>query len=87
MNNRATLNLKYVIWGQKIWNPSQDSVMPWSQWRDMEDRGSITANHWFVLHPMLRMREIDGNQGSCPCQLQRLSRLSQEKAGCKELGS
>ncbi|KAK3488024.1 uncharacterized protein B0T23DRAFT_447047, partial [Neurospora hispaniola] len=24
MDNRSTLNLKYVIWGQKIWNPSQN---------------------------------------------------------------
>lgn len=46
MNNRASLNLKYVIWGQKIWSPSRDAVGPWSGWRGMEDRGSITANHW-----------------------------------------
>ncbi|KAL9026336.1 MAG: hypothetical protein Q9196_004986, partial [Gyalolechia fulgens] len=45
MNNRGTLNLKYVIWGQRIWNPSSDGVKPWSSWRLMEDRGSITANH------------------------------------------
>jgi hypothetical protein len=50
MNNRASLGLKYVIWGQKIWNPSLDSVKPWSQWRAMEDRGSITANHWDHVH-------------------------------------
>ncbi|KAJ9641367.1 hypothetical protein H2199_005337 [Coniosporium tulheliwenetii] len=50
MNNRASLGLKYVIWGQKIWNPSQDAVKPWSQWRGMEDRGSITANHWDHVH-------------------------------------
>ncbi|KAL8769287.1 MAG: hypothetical protein Q9209_004669 [Squamulea sp. 1 TL-2023] len=50
MNNRAALNLKYVIWGQKIWSPSRDSVGPWSGWRGMEDRGSITANHWDHVH-------------------------------------
>lgn len=50
MNNRASLGLKYVIWGQKIWSPSQDAVKPWSQWRAMEDRGSITANHWDHVH-------------------------------------
>lgn len=49
MNNRASLGLKYVIWGQKIWNPSQDAVKPWSQWRGMEDRGSVTQNHWLVF--------------------------------------
>ncbi|KAK9242107.1 hypothetical protein V1506DRAFT_548532 [Lipomyces tetrasporus] len=50
MNHRAELSLKYVIWGQKIWNPSRDVVVPWSQWRPMEDRGSITANHWDHVH-------------------------------------
>lgn len=50
MNNRASLGLKYVIWGQKIWNPSRDSVGPWTGWRGMEDRGSITANHWDHVH-------------------------------------
>ncbi|OHE91848.1 hypothetical protein CORC01_12856 [Colletotrichum orchidophilum] len=50
MNNRGTLNLKYVIWGQKIWNPSQDSVKSWSGWRSMDDRGDFTANHWDHVH-------------------------------------
>ncbi|KAK1776091.1 hypothetical protein QBC45DRAFT_444629 [Copromyces sp. CBS 386.78] len=50
MNNRSTLNLKYVIWGQKIWNPSIDSVKSWTSWRTMEDRGSITQNHWDHVH-------------------------------------
>ena len=48
MKNRAILDLKYVIWGQKIWDARSDAVKPWSQWEKMEDRGSITANHWFV---------------------------------------
>ncbi|KAK1954743.1 hypothetical protein LY78DRAFT_729611 [Colletotrichum sublineola] len=50
MNNRNALNLKYVIWGQRIWNPSQDSVKSWSSWRTMEDRGGLTANHWDHVH-------------------------------------
>ncbi|EFQ97389.1 hypothetical protein MGYG_00429 [Nannizzia gypsea CBS 118893] len=50
MNNRKSLNLMYVIWGQKIWNPSRDAVAPWSKWRQMEDRGSITENHWDHVH-------------------------------------
>ncbi|KAK3332950.1 hypothetical protein B0T19DRAFT_439751 [Cercophora scortea] len=50
MNHRTSLNLKYVIWGQKIWNPSVDAVMSWSSWRTMEDRGSITDNHWDHVH-------------------------------------
>ena len=50
MNNRERLNLRYVIWGQRIWNTERrdDKVKPWSQWRDMEDEGDLTANHWYV---------------------------------------
>ncbi|MCJ1428366.1 hypothetical protein MMC29_006275 [Sticta canariensis] len=50
MNNRAALRLKYVIWGQRIWDVREDKVKPWSQWKRMEDRGSITANHWDHVH-------------------------------------
>lgn len=46
MHNRAALNLKYVIWGQKIWEARSDPVKPWAEWRAMENRGSITQNHW-----------------------------------------
>lgn len=50
MNNPGPLNLKYVIWGQKIWSPTQDSVTSWTSWRTMEDRGDITQNHWDHVH-------------------------------------
>ncbi|KAF2251618.1 hypothetical protein BU26DRAFT_602161 [Trematosphaeria pertusa] len=50
MNNRGSLNLKYVIWGQRIWNPSQDGVKAWTSWRAMEDRGDVTQNHWDHVH-------------------------------------
>jgi hypothetical protein len=46
MNNRETLKLKYVIWGQKIWDVRSDKVKPWNSWKLMEDRHSITQNHW-----------------------------------------
>jgi hypothetical protein len=46
MDNRASLNLKYVIWGQKIWSPTEDAVSTWGSWRPMEDRGDVTQNHW-----------------------------------------
>jgi hypothetical protein len=49
MNNRGTLNLKYVIWGQKIWHP-RDGVKSWAKWSKMEDRDSITQNHWDHVH-------------------------------------
>ncbi|WQF77035.1 hypothetical protein CDEST_02049 [Colletotrichum destructivum] len=45
MNNRQRLNLKYVIWGQRIWNPKEDLVKPWSSWRSMSDRGNVRENH------------------------------------------
>lgn len=45
MNNRSTLNLKYVIWGQKIWSPG-NTVTSWTNWNTMENRNSITENHW-----------------------------------------
>lgn len=33
--------------GQKIWNVEVDkNPKAWTSWRGMEDRGSITANHW-----------------------------------------
>ncbi|KAF2178441.1 hypothetical protein K469DRAFT_642760 [Zopfia rhizophila CBS 207.26] len=48
--NRGKLNLKYVIWGQRIWNPSRDAVKPWAQWRVMDDGGSVTQNHWDHVH-------------------------------------
>src|SRR5438309_1996873 len=75
MNNRASLNLKYVIWGQRIWNPSMDSVKPWKSWRPMEDRHSITQNHWYVINLLvgdgLRQSIAKGcTQGPCPRQLQ-----------------
>jgi len=46
MRNHAQLNLKYVIWGQKIWDVRKDTVKPWNSWDPMGDRGSITDNHW-----------------------------------------
>jgi hypothetical protein len=48
MKNRKKLKLKYVIWGQRIWNPSRDKQKSWSKWRLQRDLGSITKNHWYV---------------------------------------
>ncbi|KAL2753120.1 hypothetical protein ACRALDRAFT_2073723, partial [Sodiomyces alcalophilus JCM 7366] len=50
MNNRGVLNLKYVIWGQRIWSRTVDNVVPWERWRLQEDRGDITQNHWDHVH-------------------------------------
>lgn len=47
MRNRKGLKLKYVIWGQKIWNPTVDAEPNhWEHWRTMNDRGDVTQNHW-----------------------------------------
>ncbi|KID93844.1 D-alanyl-D-alanine carboxypeptidase, partial [Metarhizium majus ARSEF 297] len=47
MHNRKDLKLKYVIWGQKIWNPTVDAEPKhWEHWRTMNDRGDVTQNHW-----------------------------------------
>jgi len=45
-DNRAALDLKYVIWGQRIWSPTRDAVKSWAEWRSQSDLGSVTLNHW-----------------------------------------
>jgi hypothetical protein len=42
--NAATLNIKYLIWRQRIWYPGGGS------WQGMADRGSPTANHYDHVH-------------------------------------
>ena len=51
MNHRIELGLKYVIWGQRIWDIGHDEVKPWAKWKYQGDRGGITANLWFVPLP------------------------------------
>lgn len=47
MRNAKRLNVKYVIWGQRIWNPSRDgAARSWATWRLQSDKGGITINHW-----------------------------------------
>lgn len=43
IKNSDALNVKYVIWKQRIWNPG-------SGWSSMEDRGSPTDNHFDHVH-------------------------------------
>ncbi|TGZ76208.1 hypothetical protein EX30DRAFT_356723 [Ascodesmis nigricans] len=47
MNNAAVNKVKYVMWGQRIWSPS-DGVKAWENWRNQSpyDRGDVTSNHW-----------------------------------------
>lgn len=41
--NAGELNIKYIIWRQRIWYPG-------GSWQGMEDRGSATANHLDHVH-------------------------------------
>ncbi|MGI5118810.1 coiled-coil domain-containing protein [Marinactinospora thermotolerans] len=45
-NNADRLGVMYVIWEQRIW----DSRNPGAGWKPMEDRGSITQNHYDHVH-------------------------------------
>lgn len=44
INHMSQLNITYVIWKQRIWLAGASS------WRSMEDRGSVTANHYDHVH-------------------------------------
>lgn len=51
VKDSVRLNISYVIWRQRIWNPSRDPAnAPWSEWRLMEDRGDPTQNHMDHVH-------------------------------------
>lgn len=43
--NHKALNVKYVIWRQRIWNPGRSD-----EWRQMDNRGSLTQNHMDHVH-------------------------------------
>lgn len=51
--NSGDLNIKYVIWKQRIW-------MPGRAWKGMEDRGSTTQNHYDHVHI-----SFNGGSGRC----------------------
>ncbi|WP_215522660.1 hypothetical protein [Varibaculum prostatecancerukia] len=51
--NSGDLNIKYVIWKQRIW-------MPGRSWKGMEDRGSTTQNHYDHVH-----LSFNGGSGRC----------------------
>jgi len=44
ISHMGQLNITYVIWKQRIWLSGASS------WRSMEDRGSVTANHYDHVH-------------------------------------
>lgn len=50
-DNRDELSLRYVIWGDRIWNTEVSEDTPdltWSNWRPVDDGDNvgITENHW-----------------------------------------
>jgi hypothetical protein len=45
IDNAAKYGVKYVIWKQRIWDTRTSGG-----WRQMEDRGSITQNHYDHVH-------------------------------------
>ncbi|HEY8479076.1 MAG TPA: hypothetical protein VIL71_04510 [Spirillospora sp.] len=45
INNASRLGLKYIIWKQRIYDFRSSGG-----WRQMEDRGSITQNHYDHIH-------------------------------------
>lgn len=48
--NAATLGVDYIIWEQHWWSADN----PEAGWRAMEDRGSISANHYDHVHLNIR---------------------------------
>lgn len=44
--NWKRLGVEYIIWRQRIWSVARSG----EGWRAMEDRGSITANHYDHVH-------------------------------------
>jgi hypothetical protein len=56
MKNHEKLKVKYVMWGQRMWEDGVTAEKPWSQWPYQKcttikncvngDRGDNTANHW-----------------------------------------
>lgn len=47
MARAGELNIEYIIWYQRIWFPGKG-------WRQMDNRGSATANHMDHVHVTVR---------------------------------
>ena len=46
--NQGDLNMKYVIYGERIWDIENDSTdLPWSDWRELGTKdGTVSGDHW-----------------------------------------
>lgn len=56
-------NVKYIIYMQRIWHPWMPANLPIEEWQEMEDRGSVTANHRDHVH----LSFYEGNGGPLWC--------------------
>lgn len=57
-SNADRLGVSYVIWAQRIWSRERNS----EGWRSMEDRGSVTANHFDHVH--ISFQRTEPNPGA-----------------------
>lgn len=58
--NHKRLNITYIIWRQRIWS------INYPGWRQMEDRGSPTANHYDHVHISFLASPSNADLGGLP---------------------
>src|SRR5699024_8248873 len=59
IKNKDDLDIKYIIWEQKIWTPNR------GDWKKMEDRGDETQNHFDHVHVSVNSEDgVWGEEGS-----------------------
>lgn len=59
-SNAGRLGVTYVIWAQHIWSVARNG----EGWRKMENRGSVTANHFDHVH--VSFIKTEPNPGAAP---------------------
>lgn len=58
VKNFDNMGLSYIIWEQKFYMDVRNRYGPAKVWNPMEDRGSITANHYDHVHISFKNYEI-----------------------------
>lgn len=58
-NNVGKYGVKYIIWKQQIWSKDRAG----EGWRNMPDRGSVTANHFDHVHVSFYNVAVNNNAG------------------------
>ena len=59
------LHVLYIIWYNRIWNPSRDGSVPWSQWRSYGGSG-VTLGHYDHVHVSVHLVSGDPPSARCP---------------------